>query len=51
MAITEKECAWPECDKKFHGTERREYCGNTCKNKQWRKDKLILDNKGEMKDE
>lgn len=51
MAITEKECAWPECDNKFHGTKRKEYCGNTCKNKQWRKDKLILDNKGEVKDE
>ena len=37
MAITKKECAWPECDNKFYGTERKEYCGNTCKNKAWRK--------------
>jgi uncharacterized protein YggL (DUF469 family) len=39
MAITKKQCAWPECKKEFHGTERKEYCGNTCKNKQWRLDK------------
>ena len=39
MAITKKQCAWPECDKEFYGTERKEYCGNTCKNKQWRLNK------------
>jgi hypothetical protein len=36
MAITKKQCAWPECKEEFYGTERKEYCGNTCKNKQWR---------------
>jgi len=36
MAITKKKCAWPECDKEVHGTKRLQYCGNTCKNKQWR---------------
>lgn len=36
MAITKKQCAWPECDKEFYGTKRKEFCGNTCKNKQWR---------------
>ncbi len=49
--IIEKECAWKNCKELFYGTERAKYCGNTCKNKQWRKDKLMLDNKGEMKDE
>ena len=36
MAITKKQCTCPECEKEFYGTERKEYCGNTCKNKQWR---------------
>ena len=36
MAITKKECAWPKCENEFYGTKRKEYCGNTCKNKQWR---------------
>ena len=39
MPITEKECAWSECKNKVHGTKRLKYCGNTCKNKQWRLDK------------
>ena len=36
MPITEKECACG-CGKTFHGTKRREYFDNTCKNKVWRK--------------
>ena len=35
MPITEKECACG-CGVKFHGTSRREYFNNTCKNKVWR---------------
>ena len=38
MAITEKECECG-CGEKFHGTARRKYFNNTCKNRQWRKDK------------
>ena len=38
MPITEKECDCG-CGKKFHGTSRRKYFDNTCKNRVWRKDK------------
>jgi len=36
MAITEKECECG-CGERFHGTKRRKYFNNTCKNKVWRK--------------
>ena len=44
MAITKKQCAWPECEKEFYGTKRKEFCGNTCKNKQWRLNKKESNN-------
>tara|TARA_R110000851_G_scaffold66267_1_gene150004 strand:+ start:1837 stop:1989 length:153 start_codon:yes stop_codon:yes gene_type:complete len=44
MAITKKQCAWPECENEFYGTKRKEYCGNTCKNKQWRLNKKESNN-------
>tara|TARA_R110000850_G_scaffold203222_1_gene329392 strand:+ start:225 stop:377 length:153 start_codon:yes stop_codon:yes gene_type:complete len=48
MPITKKECAWSTCKEEFHGTDRRKYCHNTCKNKQWRLDKAAkLDKQGE----
>lgn len=45
MPITKKECAWPECKNVFYGTDRKEFCGNTCKNKQWRLDKKRIKDK------